>query len=400
MKAKRAKKEKPIRFTAGSDQRVLAIRGAERLAYGAAVEALRTTGVSVDLAAKEYAEAWRLTGGHVAEAARAYAERLAPPEELEPLPVAEAIELFIKAKAEDTELSEAYRQSVATLLRYFAQSFRTVTTGIEPIMISDWLVALRVPRRNGETKSPSEATRLNYRTVVSQFMRWCIGHKHLARGFDFAEIKTFTKRSHKVDCLHPDEMKRLLAAASPEVLPLVVLCGFAGVRGAEACRLDWSRIDFEHGAVVIEGRTPKPKRTRVIPMNDTTRHWLEPIRKLHGRVITKPLINKDLMAAAAKAGIKWRHNLLRHSFISYELAASENFAATASKAGNSEMVIREHYQQIRTRADVLVTKRLAARWFGIRRPKPADVIALPTSEAPAAPDVTPASSEHTQAREV
>ena len=55
---------------------------------------------------------------------------------------------------------------------------------------------------------------------------------------------------------------------------------------------------------------------------------------------------------------RWPNNALRHSFVSYRVAQSQNVAQTALEAGNSPAMIFENYRE-------LVTKEEAARWFSI-----------------------------------
>ena len=87
----------------------------------------------------------------------------------------------------------------------------------------------------------------------------------------------------------------------------------------------------------------------------------------------------------------WKHNALRHSFISYRVAEIKNVAQVALEAGNSPEMIFEHYRE-------LVTADAAGKWFSVapkakrgkagksRKPKvelrapkagPENVIALP-----------------------
>ena len=56
---------------------------------------------------------------------------------------------------------------------------------------------------------------------------------------------------------------------------------------------------------------------------------------------------------------EWKRNGLRHSFISYRVAETQNVAQVALEAGNSPQMIFKHYRE-------LVTPKAAAGWFGIR----------------------------------
>jgi len=47
----------------------------------------------------------------------------------------------------------------------------------------------------------------------------------------------------------------------------------------------------------------------------------------------------------------WKHNALRHSFISYRLAAVQNTAQVVLEAGNSPQMIFRHYRELVRPAD-------------------------------------------------
>ena len=56
--------------------------------------------------------------------------------------------------------------------------------------------------------------------------------------------------------------------------------------------------------------------------------------------------------------LAWKHNALRHSFISYRLAAVPNTAQVALEAGNSPQMIFRHYRELVRAMD-------AEKWFAI-----------------------------------
>lgn len=57
----------------------------------------------------------------------------------------------------------------------------------------------------------------------------------------------------------------------------------------------------------------------------------------------------DLMRDAGKdSGVKWKHNALRHSFISYRVAKIKNVNEVAMEAGNSPDMIFKHYRELVT----------------------------------------------------
>lgn len=67
----------------------------------------------------------------------------------------------------------------------------------------------------------------------------------------------------------------------------------------------------------------------------------------------------ELQREAAKAaGVEWKHNALRHSFISYRVADIKNVDRVALEAGNSPDIIFQHYRE-------LVAEVTAKEWFGV-----------------------------------
>jgi hypothetical protein len=67
--------------------------------------------------------------------------------------------------------------------------------------------------------------------------------------------------------------------------------------------------------------------------------------------------------------IPWRKNALRHSFISYRVAKTDNVDKVALEAGNSAAVIRSNYLK-------MVTSAQGRRWFAIKPPTGQKIIRL------------------------
>jgi len=58
------------------------------------------------------------------------------------------------------------------------------------------------------------------------------------------------------------------------------------------------------------------------------------------------------------APFAWKHNALRHSFISYRVAETQDVAKVSLEAGNSPQMIFKHYRE-------LVQPEAAKAWFAI-----------------------------------
>ena len=130
-------------------------------------------------------------------------------------------------------------------------------------------------------------------------------------------------------------------------------------------------------AGIIEIRAAKAKTAsrRTVPILPNLRVWLRRYRQESGPVcpfanLTEQFLDLTIAVNKARAAkgrtgeFKWRHNGLRHSFISYRVAAVQNVARVALEAGNSPQVIFNNHRE-------LVSPRDAKEWFAIKPGKKA-----------------------------
>jgi integrase len=162
----------------------------------------------------------------------------------------------------------------------------------------------------------------------------------------------------------------LITAADDRILPLIVIGGFAGLRHAEIARLDWQDIDLEEGFIEVKASKAKTDTRRIVPLKANLKAFLLPLAKESGKVINVTNTTKQLLNAAAATGdeaneikaLEWKHNALRHTYISSRVAESGDVPRVADEAGNSPQVIRTNYlKRMRPTA--------AAEWFSIE-PQP------------------------------
>jgi integrase len=164
------------------------------------------------------------------------------------------------------------------------------------------------------------------------------------------------------------------------MFPWLAIAGFAGLRSAEIQRLDWRKINLKERHIKITASKAKTAARRLAPITDNSAAWLKPYAKEFGKVtdfdtwwnqIPKIVaaVNEQRKCTAEHTGKKfsndqkfiWKHSAMRHSFISYRLAAIKNAAEVALEAGNSPQMIFKHYRQ-------LVTEAEAKKWFSILPP--------------------------------
>jgi hypothetical protein len=99
-----------------------------------------------------------------------------------------------------------------------------------------------------------------------------------------------------------------------------------------------------------------------------------PRHREYGKVVPVEQMSGKLRKLARKKGVdlKWKHNALRHSFISYRVAETQNVAQTALEAGNNPKIIFSNYRELVKPAD-------AVKWFSVEPETPANVIRVPTA---------------------
>jgi integrase len=126
--------------------------------------------------------------------------------------------------------------------------------------------------------------------------------------------------------------------------------------------LNWKDVDLTGGLIHVGAKISKTRARRLVPILENLRVWLQPIAKLSGPVVERELRYRH-EAARERAGIEeWPENCMRHSFVSYRLAATQNAPQTALESGHDQAVLFKHYRE-------LVRPKDAERFFSIR---PAD----------------------------
>jgi hypothetical protein len=107
-----------------------------------------------------------------------------------------------------------------------------------------------------------------------------------------------------------------------------------------------------------------------VPLKPNLKAFLEKVENKKGKVV--PVVNttKQLLKTATNTAdaeneieaMEWKHNALRHTYISARVAESGDVPRVADEAGNSPQVIRTNYlKRMRPAA--------AAEWFAIQ-PEP------------------------------
>ena len=164
-------------------------------------------------------------------------------------------------------------------------------------------------------------------------------------------------RNDDVSIFTPDELRTLLHAAPPHLIPILAIGAFSGIRMAELNRLDWSAVDLDRGHHRAAGRSGEDG---VPPDHPDHRQpaGVDRAAAAQGQGGADHELHREVTALARALKMEWPRNVLRHSFISYRIAKVKSADQVALEAGNSPSIIFKHYRE-------LTTEEQADEWFGI-----------------------------------
>jgi len=337
----------------------------DALAYRAAQLALVDfPGIGVEDACREFARARKVLAETphlgVDDACRQLAELKM---ELGGIPLADFIASHRKHKPlkADRDVSELLLDYLAEIeprtsrdgfkntrsrLRRFARTFgsRKIHT-IEEDELSKWMTKLGVANRS----------RNNERQALVTFFNWCQTKRYLPRDVtNEAALIPMLKARSTVEIYTLDEVARLLkalqAARSP-LLPYTATGFFTGIRPGELARLRYEEaFRWSHGDIEVRADQAKTGQRRLVPMTENWREWMRPYRPCTGALAVADADEK-LAKFAKSIGLKWPRDVMRHSYISYNVAEAEQIGKVAMWAGNSEQIVKTNYLKMVTKAE-------------------------------------------------
>lgn len=283
--------------------------------------------------------------------------------------VAELVPEYIAAKKQKGNRERSLKD-IAHRLKIFGQSFGgQIVATITTAAIDDWLTTLGL----------SAQSQNNYRAVARAFFAYAV-RRDYAKANPVERIDKVKMADRPAAIFTPDELARLLNAATPETLPVLVIGAFAGLRQAEIFRLAWGEIDLARGFIEVKASKSKTAQRRLVKMADNLREWLRPFAGRSGPVWpgrqpgthgSESNWRAALQPVRSAAGIaQWPENGLRHSFGSYHLAKHGNAAALALEMGHTTTKeIFAHYRE-------LVRPEEAERYWNIRPTAAANVVPM------------------------
>jgi len=200
-----------------------------------------------------------------------------------------------------------------------------------------------------------------YRRKLSSFFSWCMkGKRHWTVNNPCYAVEVEGGRRDEEQepvVLAVAACEALLRAAETfedgRLVPYLALCLFGGLRPAEAERVSWDQVNLTDREIRLKGSQTKTGKGRIVAVGPTLKAWL---RRYRGRdEIYRASYELELRQIRAQAGYgprteaqphlkPWVPDVLRHTAISHYFRLTGSYGRTAEQFGNSEGIIKQHYQ--------------------------------------------------------
>jgi integrase len=262
--------------------------------------------------------------------------------------------------------SEIYIRDLTTRLsRFKVSTGDRVIADITSGDVDHWIQSLNV----------GPQTQNNFRACLSAMWTFAVRRGYAATNVIQLVDKTSVVRDH-IPTFTVQQLTTLLAAASPEYLPVLAIGAFAGLRPEEINKLRWEDLDFHEGTIRVNASAAKTRKKRFAEISDNLRAWLQPYAGWIGRIAPRNL--QKLRRATMKAAKieKWPPDVLRHSFASAHYAFHRDPARTAVIMGHRDQnMLLTHYR------DLMKPSEAARYWKMVPQFSAGNVVHLPTGDA-------------------
>lgn len=216
--------------------------------------------------------------------------------------------------------------------------------------------------RDGKAKA-SRKTWNNYRGDLHLFFGWCAesGRRWISDN-PVREVKKLKLEREAPEALSDEDCQELMSYVATykegAMSRYFALALFAGIRpgpGGELHKLaDRPRlIDSKRGWINVKGEVSKTSKGRRVKIQPCLAKWL---KAFPGPILPA---NHDRMVKHVRQKFALSHDVLRHTFISMHLSEFKSYYDTAREAGNSEGIIRQHYEDHRTPEEAEVFWKIA-----------------------------------------
>ena len=280
------------------------------------------------------------------------------------IPVAEVVAEFLAYKK--TRVKSRQLANLTDQLKRFAKDYGTSpVSSITTAQVEKWLSGLR-SRRNPDklkvTPFLSPLSRNHYRAALHALFGYASTPARALCAFNpVSSLEPEQVEAAEPQAYSPEDATKIMQTAldhKPELLPVLALGLFAGLRVSEAQAFDLAKLDRKANEFRVNSNKTGG---RIVSFTAACKAWMGAQTRNKGKAWLKsPRTMVDEMTELfTLAKVEQIDNGARHSFISYQCAKTGDVAQVADDVGNSPGTIKNHYRAI-------VTKAAATKYFAIR----------------------------------
>jgi integrase len=322
-----------------------------------------------------------------------------------------AVEAFLKAKKGEGRSAGHLATLGVRLGRFVEDHGSRLLPSFDAAEISDYVLNLKGPVLHKAEKPPGKRMRKDgtpvkrtYRPVMERreadlSLETKAGYRRaLCSLFEWARKRGMVRMNPVIDADKPTPRPKLpgilaavdvqaffnaLAQGAPALVPFWAVRAFAGVREAEALRMDWRMIDLAAGKIILPATVTKTRTLREIKIEPALAEFLKPHAKESGPLVDmSPMARRWHLRLALRSVPKLPQprNWSRHSFATYHLLHFRHAGETAMQLGHSGSpeVLHRHYKGCSTESE-------AAAFWAIRPETPENVVSMATASEDAEP---------------
>ncbi len=178
--------------------------------------------------------------------------------------------------------------------------------------------------------------------MFNKAIRWGLFH----RISPAKAVCKFKEHNQRLRFLSTEELSRLYDQCSGELLALVKVAVYTGMRRGEILSLTWNDVDISRQLIYI--RDSKSGRGRVVPMNETVQNVFLSLKKLPDRPNIFGCKHREGFEGALKrAQIKdTSFHTLRHTFASHLTMAGVDILTVSKLLGHSDIKMTMRYAHL------------------------------------------------------
>ena len=222
-----------------------------------------------------------------------------------------------------------------------------------------------IAKRRGKLIGKANPTPIQRNTVNRDLatIKAAFNHAHKVHGKMLPNISwkelAVPEPPHRIRFLSRDEFDALIAAAHPDIRPIIRFAVATGLRKTNVLDLDWSEISLGNGLVSVKvkgGKAHSVKLTRPLRA-DLAR---TPPKDRKGKVFETLNFRKRWQAAVKDAGlVNVRFHDLRHTSASWARQAGADLADIRDHLGHSNMNVTMRYAHVKPEEHVTAADRIS-----------------------------------------